>query len=640
MNLHPVKLIHICFAIFFFLLPGYGGVDPHRLQHTVDFIYIDSSVDESAGGHAALRFGQTIFHYQYHHSNGLFLLAKENWLEFQYSYNNLQNRTISIASLPISNETFQKIKNQFLSRYLLQEKRLSYLKQLKSESLFFRELLSSNRMISIDGLGFFSSTQKNDSIALNLRNSIDVRFGASYITSMQKEIDKRVKEVAKRLHPVQLYSKKLNLYKPSKLVNGNVKSYIELKELQEAIDVISEGRPLDDDTLIYSPVDMALLTKSELQRLQQYRDSIKNSILQLLKSSRSDKGQVLLLQIARFHVISKSIKLGRLVTLDPFSEESELHKVNGLQFSIIAVPHRSENTSDNIDSEDSVFPLDQRFYFEQIRIELLQDLANVKHHFFSIKDNENISYNQLEASLGRLNEWNNIQENGGILRVEGGVLLPNRSERAVISFQYNNKALSQNVDLARENEKVFTKLLHELYNYNLITQNCVTELFETIYSCFATTEQAKENLGGYLVLNRNISFIPFSSFNQVKQQFRKASIEEYPSYMKVQKNKLYKQQGFWSLMKESNTLTSTIYFPWEEDSIFLFFTDDVLFTRPIFGVGNTVFAMANMLGGFVWSPIDSGRMLKRSVRGLIFSLPELAFFNIRKGTFPATALEN
>lgn len=48
---------------------------------TLDYIYIDSSVDEAAGGHAAVRFGDSVFHFQYY-SDGLFLLEKDQWTDF------------------------------------------------------------------------------------------------------------------------------------------------------------------------------------------------------------------------------------------------------------------------------------------------------------------------------------------------------------------------------------------------------------------------------------------------------------------------------------------------------------------------------------------------------------------------------
>jgi hypothetical protein len=627
------------FILFISLLFAYVGHGMDSPQPTLDFIYIDSSVDESAGGHTAVRFDQTVFHYQYH-TNGLFLLVKENWLEFLYAYNNLQNRTISLASLPLSSETYQKIKTQFLTRYLLQEKRLFHLAQLKAESVFFKNVISSDCTIPIKGLGFFSLEQKGDSNAVLLRASIENRFGASYLEGIQQELESKLKEIVKHLQPTLLCPEKINIYTSSIFSKSKVDEYFELREFQEALRVLTEARPVVANTLVHSSAEIGLLTNAELERLRQYRETIKYSILHILTSSRPDKGSALMLQTARFQALCKSLELGYLITLDPFSEEAQLLTVDALLSSYIAIPHSAEDNTECIASETQVDSTHARTYFEQIRIEQLQDAQNARYYFFSNLKNEDISFNQLETSLGRFWEINHAKNKNGTVRVEGGVLLPSKVGKATVALHLNTKTSLQNIALSQANKILYKKQLYELYDYNLISRNCVTELFETIYSSFLTTEQAINELGGYLNPREAISFIPFYSFYLVKQKFPQASIEIFPSFRKRQLNRLYRQGGFLALLKESNTLTSTIYFPWEGDSSFLFFTDDVVLTRPLLGAGNTMFAAVNMIGGIVWSPIDEGRWLRKSVRGVVFSLPELAFFNIRKGTFPAVAFDN
>ncbi len=217
------------------------------------------------------------------------------------------------------------------------------------------------------------------------------------------------------------------------------------------------------------------------------------------------------------------------------------------------------------------------------------------------------------------------------------MLLPCKTGGIDILLNLNKKLCKQNITQLKNNSELFRKKLHVLYSYNLITRNCVTELFETIYSCFASKAEITKELGGYLKPHEFVSFIPFYAFYLFKQDFPQASVEIYSSYRKRQLSKLSKKEGVWSEMKESNTLTSSIYYPWEGDSTFLFFTDNVVLPRPLLGAANIIYAAVNMVGGVVWSPIDEGELLRRSVRGVVFSLPELAFFNIRKGTFPATA---
>lgn len=86
-------------------------------------------------------------------------------------------------------------------------------------------------------------------------------------------------------------------------------------------------------------------------------------------------------------------------------------------------------------------------------------------------------------------------------------------------------------------------------------------------------------------------------------------------------------------LRESNTLTSTLYPRNPRDSAFLFFTDDVVVTRPLFGAVNLLVGVATSAAGLARLPFDGGEMLWAGVRGTVFSLPELFFQNIRKGSF-------
>ena len=324
-------------------------------KHTLDFIYINSSVDESAGGHVAVRFDQTIFHYQYH-PNGFFLVVKENWPEFRYVYNDLQNRTLSVARLPLSTESYHKIKTQFLSRYLLQEKRFLHLEQLVNESVFFQNILSSDCTIPINGLGFFSPKQKDDSRAVLLRASIERRFGTSYIEDLQQELECRLNRMAEHLQPTLLGRSKLSLYAPSNCFSSNVNEYFELRELKEALRVLAEARPVVGDVLIHSSMKIGALSEPELERLRQYRTRVRDSILRILGSSRPDKGSALLVQAARYQAISKALESGYLITLDPFSEKAELVTVESLMSSSLAVSNSIEDKAGSMGAEAEMAP--------------------------------------------------------------------------------------------------------------------------------------------------------------------------------------------------------------------------------------------------------------------------------------------
>jgi hypothetical protein len=86
-------------------------------------------------------------------------------------------------------------------------------------------------------------------------------------------------------------------------------------------------------------------------------------------------------------------------------------------------------------------------------------------------------------------------------------------------------------------------------------------------------------------------------------------------------------------LRESNTLTSAIYRRNADDSIFVFFTDDAVVARPLFGAVNLVAGIAASAVGLVALPVDGGATLWAGLKGVLFSLPELFFQNIRKGSF-------
>jgi hypothetical protein len=84
--------------------------------------------------------------------------------------------------------------------------------------------------------------------------------------------------------------------------------------------------------------------------------------------------------------------------------------------------------------------------------------------------------------------------------------------------------------------------------------------------------------------------------------------------------------------RESNTITSTLYTRNPADSVFLFFTDDVVVARPLLGIANVVVGLVASAAGLVTSPLDRGRLLRAGLKGVLFSVPELGCFNIRKGS--------
>jgi hypothetical protein len=145
--------------------------------------------------------------------------------------------------------------------------------------------------------------------------------------------------------------------------------------------------------------------------------------------------------------------------------------------------------------------------------------------------------------------------------------------------------------------------------------------------------QAQEQLGG--TIDPRLNAIPFQAYEAVISSFRVTSSKKLPGYRELALTKLYKDEADALVYaRESNVLTSSLYRHHDGDAWFVFFTDDEILPRPLFGAVNVLAATSqSAVGLFTW-PFDKGRQLKTGVKGILASLPEFAFFNIRKGSYP------
>jgi hypothetical protein len=198
------------------------------------------------------------------------------------------------------------------------------------------------------------------------------------------------------------------------------------------------------------------------------------------------------------------------------------------------------------------------------------------------------------------------------------------------------------VAAARESD--YRARLQRLYGYQLVTRNCVTEIFHEIDRALAgdargeegergSREASQERLGGHLEMS-GLRFIPAVSAAAAAGTYAGAQPIEIPSYRRASLDRLAREQSFIRVyLRESNTLTSTLYDRHPADSHFLFFTDDAVAMRPLFGVANVLTGLGAAAAGVVAWPFDGGATLWRGLKGVAFSLPELVFVNIRKGSF-------
>ncbi|MGH3055939.1 MAG: hypothetical protein ACRDL7_13275, partial [Gaiellaceae bacterium] len=179
------------------------------------------------------------------------------------------------------------------------------------------------------------------------------------------------------------------------------------------------------------------------------------------------------------------------------------------------------------------------------------------------------------------------------------------------------------------------------YRYDLISRNCVSEIFRGLNAAVAQENAgdvavhaaSRDRLGGYIEPGGSLGFIPFVSTQAVRHAYNVTDTQQLPSYRSRRLAAMYRSENpLMVYLRESNTVTSTVYGPNPRDSFFVFFTDAVP-TRPLLGSLNLAAGLGASAVGLALAPFDGGRVFLSGVEGALFSLPELAFVNLRKGTF-------
>jgi len=179
--------------------------------------------------------------------------------------------------------------------------------------------------------------------------------------------------------------------------------------------------------------------------------------------------------------------------------------------------------------------------------------------------------------------------------------------------------------------------IKEEFHYNLFTSNCATELVRSLNSAFENPAAERQALGGCLEPNTEFNFTPFMFYRNVRATFKCPAEELLPSrrLRRLQSLYLREENHLQVWFRESNTFSSTLYEVRPEDTPFIFFTDDGWLLRPLAGVANFSYAALHGLIGILTLPFDSGGRVYQGMRGMFYSLPEIIFGNIRKGTYGA-----
>jgi hypothetical protein len=608
-------------AILLAMSSGPAAAEPPRF---VDYLYINASEGSASGGHVALRFGDQVFHFE-HRPPGLLVLARARFERFRHLYGDLENRTIQVSRIEVSDETYDVLLTQFSRRHVVQRQRLEGLAATRDDRKLL-EALRDRDVVAIDGLGLFADAADAGADAADrapaldaLRARIDARHGPGFIADRIAELTARLTALEPEGAPPTVAADD-EMRPPS---YGFAARFHDMSQALAALDVLDAARRLRPDAIRSGSAGLSL-KPGEAARLTRLADALEESLVRLMDSTRPDWGLSMLVGMARLVVLRETIETARWRFLDAFADHAT-----------VLPPIRTARRRTHL----RTIREDNRRELETARESLLA-AVDVRDEF------PESDYARLESAANRWLEVGEALDEGRPLRVQAGVLLPGRPGRPAAGRtpSYDAVGLTRAAETAAREEARLGAALERDYPYNVVTRNCVSEIFREVdlalgraartESEAAIREESIRRLGGHVAMVGSLNFVPQMSALVVENTYAVAEQLRFASYRDRRLAEMRRDENpVWVFLRESNVVTSTVYRVQPRDSIFLLFTDDLVAPRPLFGAVNLVTGLAASAVGLPMLPVDRGETLWAGLRGVIFSLPELVFQNIRKGSF-------
>jgi hypothetical protein len=555
------------------------------------WVHVEANTGGSSGGHVALRVGDTIYHVQ-QTFDGLYELNRDEWETFQHLYSGLQNRRLAVAQLDVAAVDVERVEERLAKAFVVQRAEFARRSQLALDVAWTLAWREGRPPPPLAAAGLLAPSPQPDAHAQALRESVRKVYGPDHLVRERQRVEEILRAFGTDARDLEALREALLLREA-------------LVGLEEGF-ALAEGALLPLEGLLAEP-----LADDERQGARRFAEAQEQAVLELIASRRPDRARPLLLAMARYQALARSAASGRLVLLDAYAGFEELPP---------AREHTSQTAAAKLAAE--LAPL-----LHEGRAKVLAGAAV-----------DEVRYNLLEVGAGVLREFARGALGAPVRK------LPRRATPAAARVvtvtppvdeawvaQAHVEALRA---LARQEER-----LRARYFYGVVRSNCVTELVRLQNEAFPPGD-AERALGAELAPGRGLGFIPFAFFHEATRRLRVAHRDEVLSHRQRELARLARDEaGALLRLREAITLTSDIYTPRLRDGRFLFFTDDVVWLRPLLGVANLGFASGHGLVGLLSAPLDGGDRLRAAASGFGYSLPELFFANIRKGTFEYVAPE-
>jgi hypothetical protein len=380
-------------------------------------------------------------------------------------------------------------------------------------------------------------------------------------------------------------------------------------EWREAIAALDDMRPVAATRLL-DPLGEggAALTPGERRWLERSAARLEDRIVSLVRSRRPDRGRALLVAVARHRAFRRSLAEGRFWTLDPFDDDAS---------SLDPGATRARRRA--LDALARDFAAANRGRREGAATgEIAPDEPG---------------WQRLEEAAARHQELARAVRDGTPLRLAPSPLIP--WPGAEVRAPQVAGSLPEARQRVRRNLARVRRSLVRLDGYDLLEFNCATELAHALEAPFGA--RAETVLGGRLEAGRGLAFIPARLFDRAARRLRAGPPSRVPSYRERRLARMRAQENDgWVFLRESNTWTAHSYDGSSRDGHFLLFSDQTWTLRPLAGIVNLAYGSAHTVAGLLTWPVDGGRRLLRGARGVFYSVPEIAFVGLRKGSYEYT----
>jgi len=501
--------------------------------------------------------------------DGLYWIARDRWTHFSYVYGGLQNRPLEIAELEVEPATRERVLDRFARLYVEQDIESTRRDARAADVAWLEAWAAGKPLPPLRAAGLLTPNRREDPDASLLREAV-----------REPLADARREFAA---DPVE--------------VDGeDIEALRERLALREALGALHEAWSIEPEALVATPPQSDdPLSERERASLAAFSAKLESTTAQLLRSDRPDRGFALLLAQARYVALRRSLAQNRLVLLDAFEGHG------GVELEPAEEPSELARTK-QVEYAAGLVRQGREVVLEGDRL-------------------DESTYNLLEEAAGLLERMALGRNDSALLDLERNK--PPARGRVVEAPPFAGD-VSAALATARARLADADTSYRARWSYDLIRRNCITELARTADEAFDGRVPADETFG----------FIPFVFFDRVRERAQVLRVEDVPSHRARELARLEREQpGMWTRLRESTALGSAIYTPRRQDGAFLLFTDDVFWRRPLYGAVNLAYAAGYTAYGVAAAPFDRGTRAKAGLSGMFWSVPELVFENVRKGSF-------